>query len=591
VGDKTALPPLGLSWAFGDRLPAGDGEWGYYTALDYGYDWSDRGEARLSNPLETNGTYQRSEETVSINGYAVVGYEYGGANEVLSKTSLLRASADTTRLEQGIEQREDSAISSAILQYVERQFFSQAFTGRNEFGFAYGTHELDWRLAYSRTDREEPDRRQYTYFNNNLSTSAFERRWSDLTEDSYDIVVDYSVPLDWGDYNRTEFKVGALWSDKEREVELFRFGIRQGEFRDVSLGIDQDLEKDILPYQNFVVDRFRLAANTTSTDSYDSTEEIQAYYLNTITDLGDAWSFGLGARFEDFSQVLDYPNEATASNQLDFDDWYPALSVTWRPADDWQVRAGYSETVSYPGLIERSESLSFDPDTDDPIFGNPNLVPSTIDNLDARIEYYFSDSESISLAVFAKDISNPVERAIPDASGSAARGITFRNQDSADLFGVEIDANLNVLDQDDYLLFVAGNLSYIDSEVELSEDSIRLEGEAANGRQLQGQSEWLANVQIGFDHYPTEQKFTFLVNWFDDRIFRIARGAQTGPEVESGRIIIDMTYEKRFSDALTLEMQVKNLLNDEVEFEQNSSVIESYQTGTEFGISVKYEFL
>ncbi|MDA8752842.1 TonB-dependent receptor, partial [Halieaceae bacterium] len=123
------------------------------------------------------------------------------------------------------------------------------------------------------------------------------------------------------------------------------------------------------------------------------------------------------------------------------------------------------------------------------------------------------------------------------------------------------------------------------------EDSIRLEGEAANGRQLQGQSEWLANLQLGFDHYPTEQKFTFLVNWFDDRIFRIARGAQTGPEVESGRIIIDLTYEKRFSDALTLELQIKNLLNEEVEYEQNSGVIESYQTGTEFGISVNYEFL
>lgn len=592
VRNKEALPDVGLGWAFGDRLAAGDNEWGYYLALDYGRETSDRGDAELSNPLETTGEYRRTRETVSVNGYAVVGYEYGVANEVLSKTSLLRATDDTTRLEQGIDSGEGNEISSAILEYVERQFFSQAFTGHNEFDSDFATHIFDWRVAYSRTDREEPDRRQYTYFNNNLSTSAFERRWSDLVEDSIDLVADYTLPLDWGDYNTTEIKAGFLWSDKDREVELYRFGIRQGDIRDISLGIDQDLEKDVLPYQNFVIDRFRLAANTTDTDSYDSAEEIQAYYLNTNTDLGDAWSFGLGARFEDFSQELEYPNEPGSSNELEFDDWYPAASVTWRPTEQWQVRVGWSETVSYPGLIERSESLSYDPETDDPIFGNPDLQVSTIENLDARLEYYFSDTESVSLAVFAKEIDQPIERAIPDGSGSAARGITFRNQDSADLFGVEVDINKNILDRDEYVLWIGGNVSYIDSEVELSDDSLRLEGASANGRALQGQSEWLANFQLGFDHYPTEQKFTLLVNYFDDRIFRIARGETNGPEFESGRILVDLTYSWLFGDNLewSLDAQVKNLLNEDVEYEQNSNVIESYQTGTAFEIGITYEF-
>ncbi|GHD31003.1 TonB-dependent receptor [Parahalioglobus pacificus] len=589
VRDKQALPDVSAGWAYGDRLPAGDNEWGYYGALNYSRETDDRGDAELSNPLETQGEYRRTRETVALNGYFVTGLEYGLADEVLSKTSILRATDDVTRLESGIDGREGNAITSAILEYVERQFFSQAFTGHNELESDIGLHIFDWRAAYSRTDRYEPDRRQYSYFNNNLSTSAFERRWSDLVEDSIDLGFDYKLPIDWGDYNTTELQAGLLWSDKDRTVEQYRFGIRQGDFRDVDLGIDQDLE-EILSYQNFVVDRFRLAANTTQTDSYDSTEEIQAYYLNANTDLGDAWFFGIGARFEDFSQTLDYPNEPDSSNELNFDDWYPAISATWRPLDDWQFRVGYSETASYPGLIERSESISFDPFTDDPIFGNPNLQVSTIENLDARLEYYFSDTESISLAVFAKEIDQPIERAIPDASGSAARGITFRNQDSADLFGIELDATKNLLDEDEYLLFLGGNVSYIDSEVELSEDSIRLEGESANGRVLQGQSEWLANVQLGFDHYPTEQKVTLLVNYFDDRIFRVARGTQNGPEIESGRIIVDITYSKMFGEALTLSAQINNLLNDEFEFVQNGNTIESFETGTTFQVGLTYQF-
>ena len=590
ISTKKALPDASATIVYGDRLSLDGGEWGYYAALSYDRRTSDRGKAELSNPLETTGSYMRARETTALTGYLVAGYEFGAADEILSKTTVLRSSDDTTRQEEGVEEREGNTINSGILEWVEREFISQSFTGHHEFDFGDNAHLFDWRASYSRTDRYEPDRRQYTYFNENLSTSAFERRWSDLTEDSVDLGADYTIPLDWGSDNQTDFKVGFLLSDKDREVEQYRFGIRLGDLRDISLGIDQDLEKDVLPYYNFALDRIRLAANTTDTDSYDSEEEIQAYYLSANTELGYNWTVLVGARYEDFSQALNYPNEQDASNKLDHDDWYPALNFTWRYSDELQFRAGYSETVSYPGLIERSKSQSFDPETDDPIFGNPDLQVSTIENLDIRGEYYFSDSESVSLAFFIKDIDQPIERAVPDASGSAARGITFVNQDSADLLGVEVDINKNLMDEDNYLLFIGGNLSYIDSEVDLSEDSLRLEGESADGRTLQGQSEWLANFQVGFDHYPTEQKLTLLINYFDDRIFRISRGAANGPEEEVGRVIVDITYEKLFGDNLTLEASVKNLFNEDIEYSQNGGTIESYQTGTSIGIGMKYEF-
>lgn len=591
VGDKTALPDVSFSFAYGDRLEAGDNDWGFYFAGDYDRSTSDRGEAELTNPLETEGSYMRSQENTAITGYAAFGYEYGIADEILSKTMYLHNTDDTTRVEEGLDNLEGNEISQSILEWVEREFISQAFTGHNEFEYDHGLHMLDWRVSFSRTNRDEPDRRQYSYFNGNLSTSAFERRWSDLEEDSIDIGADYSIGLDWGDISSTEVKVGFLWSDKDRDVEQYRFGINLGDNGDdLDLGIDQNLERDILPYQNFVLDKVRLAAKTADTDSYSSEEEIQAYYLTTNTDFGEHWSLLAGARYEDFDQLLQYPNDPRADNELQYDDWYPALNVTWRPTEEIQIRAGYSETASYPGLIERSEAQSFDPDTDDPIFGNPDLQVSTIDNYDIRGEYYFSDTESVSLAVFYKDITEPVERAIPDASGSAARGITFLNQDEAELFGIELDANVDLIDELEYLLFVGGNISWIDSEVTLSDDSIRLEGASADGRELQGQSEWLANIQLGFDHYETEQKFTLLINWFDDRIYRVARGTNVGPEYEEGRIIVDFAYEKIWNENITIKGSIRNLLNEEVEFSQNGRTIESYETGVVIGGSVTYKF-
>tara|TARA_R110002072_G_scaffold178001_20_gene334067 strand:- start:519 stop:3575 length:3057 start_codon:yes stop_codon:yes gene_type:complete len=592
VGDKNADPDYDVSWVIGDRLPAGDNEWGYYAAAEYGQSTSDRGEAQLTDPLELEGSYQRSEVATALTGYVSAGYEYGAANEVLAKTLFLRNSEDTTRRESGVDSREGNAEDRTILQWVEREFLSQAFTGHNEFEADSVIHLLDWRAAYSRTTRDEPDRRQYTYLNNSLSTSAFERRWSELEEDSVDFGVDYNLTWNWGDISSTQFLVGALWSDKNRDVDQYRFGITRGiRGNEVDFSIDRDLETEVLPYQNFALDRIRLSARTTDTDSYKSQETVTGAYLSTNTDIGEAWTVVLGARWEDFDQTLEYPNDPLSDSELQYDDIYPALNVAWRMTEEWQLRVGYSETASYPGLIERSTAQSYDPDTDDPIFGNPDLQVSTIDNWDARAEYYFSDTESVSLALFYKDITQPVERAVPDASGSAAtRGITFINQDSAELTGVELDANIDLWEGDNFLLFAGGNITYIDSEVTLSEESLRLEGASSQGRQLQGQSEWLGNLQFGFDHYPSEQKFTVLFNYFDDRIFRVARGAATGPEYEDGRLLIDLTYENMWSESFTLEASIKNLLNEQVSYSQNGRSIEEYEVGTLLGVSFKYTF-
>lgn len=594
VKNQEILPQGSFGISYGDRLDLDSGaEWGYYLAGNYSYGNSDRGNAVLSNPLGDDGGYNRTNETVDVSLYGVIGVEWGVADELVSKTTVLRSTDIQTRQDDFFDNNEDIDRFATILQFVERQLVAQSISGYHEFALSEleGT-QLSWNLGVAQTQRNEPDRRQYQYFNDALSFSAFERRWSELTEDTIDVSVDYTIPVDWGMDATTEFTVGLLSSTKDRDVELYRFSLARGsKLNDLQLTRDLDLESDILSYANFALDAFRLAPSTTSTDTYISDEETTAYYVSAKTEFGEAFTFLVGGRQEKFIQDLRYPNSADATSELTVDEFYPAVNFSWRPSDSWQLRLAYSETVSYPGLIERSESLSFDPLTDDPIFGNPNLVASTIDNIDARLEYYFSDYGSLSLAVFQKEIDSPIERALPDASGSATSGITFRNQESAELSGAEIEGAFNIIDNDSMLVFVNGNASYIDSEVVLGPDSLRLEGAAANGRALQGQSEYLANLQIGVDHYASEQRFTLLLNYFDDRIFRIARGAALGPEVRSGRYLLDATYDKQFSDALSLQLIVRNILDDEIEWTQNSNVIESFQTGTSFSLKLNYEFL
>ncbi|BFM08060.1 TonB-dependent receptor [Halioxenophilus aromaticivorans] len=582
-------PDFGASLAYGDRYALANGDFGFYAAADYSHSTKNRADATLSDAVGLEGDYQRSTESYNLSGYLVAGYEYGDANLVESKSIWLRSTDNTVRFQEAVNNQEGIQEDRFILQWVEREFISQQFTGSNLFNIGEG-HTLDWRMGYSQTNRYEPDRRGYSYINGFLSTTSLERRWADLAEDSIDVSVDYSIPFTLSDSISTIVKVGGLYSDKSREWEMYRFGLGLGDNGDqVSLMRDDNLE-EIFSYQNFALDVVRLATITTNTDSYNSDEEMEAVYLSTETLIGDSWTVVLGLRQEEFSQEITYPNAAGSNNFLDSSELLPALSINYNVTEELQIRAGFSSTVSYPGIIERSESVIFDPETDKPIFGNPDLVSSTIDNFDMRFEYYFNDQENVTLALFYKDITDPVERAVPDASGSGTDGITFRNSESATLQGVEIDAYKTLFENADSLWFLSGNLTFIESEVTLGVSNLRLEGENQQGRDLQGQAPRLANLQLGFDHFATEQKLTLLVNYADDKIFQVSRGAAFDPIVYNSRTLVDLNYEKLIGESLTVKAKVKNLLNEPVEWSRGGRVIESFEDGISFSLSASYEF-
>ena len=47
--------------------------------------------------------------------------------------------------------------------------------------------------------------------------------------------------------------------------------------------------------------------------------------------------------------------------------------------------------------------------------------------------------DSLSVALFYKDMDKPIERVVQAASGTAGNSRTFQNSDSAELYGLEVD--------------------------------------------------------------------------------------------------------------------------------------------------------
>lgn len=582
---EKADPALGLDFSYGDRKDLFGQEIGYYLSGTYSNSMSARTDAFLNDQTDQVGTYDRSQGNVAISAYGSIGIERDKF-DLISKTTFLRSTDNTTRRgEVTIPEEENLPVEPYILEYVQRQLISQIVESTSYFTVGSLDSQLDLRSGYSQSLRIEPDRRRYRLENSILPDSAFERRWSDLDEKSGDFGFDYVGSFDFLSESTGTIKLGALLSEKNRDVSLYRFSLKQQDNRLLISG-ENGLEAGLTP-DLFVTGQVQLNPYTLSTDSYKSIEETQALYLAFNTAISDSMEFEVGSRYEKFFQELTYPNNP-------FDDspvvstagWYPSLSFTKFLDNDYQLRLGYSKTVSYPGLIERSKSLSYDPQTDKLIEGRSSLISSVINNVDLRLEHYFDDRSSVSVALFAKDIKDPIEKG---AMEGAASGITHRNQQSAELYGAEIDFNLDIFERNGNFIFVSGNLTHIDSQVVLGKNSKRLEGESGKNRQLQGQSDLLANLQIGYDHEPSQQSLTLLINYFDDRIYEISGLQGYGPVFEEARALIDLNYEKSFLDNWAFKLKAKNIGNEKVVFYRDAIEIGGYSTGASLSASISYE--
>jgi TonB-dependent receptor len=594
---ESSGPNLGLAYSLGNRFDVGMGDLGLYGTLTYDHGYKSRQDAFTDGP-QKRSTYVRDTEETAVNGYFVAGLESNAGWDVFSKTILLRNSESVTEIESGEATQDEQIFSEVLLEWVEREYLGQQLSGKNHF---FDDNELEWRAGISRTSRQSPDRRSYEYrgssdptANPNMDTrlvpTGLERSYSDLTEDGLDLGLDYLLPVDLTDDIESKFKFGFLYNNRDRDYELVRIGFDYDTASDLDLR--QDVESLLIP-ENFESGAFTLAARTTPTDAYEAEQESVAYYAQAETNIGFAWTAVIGVRQDDFSQKLSFPNSTANSVDVDSNELLPAAALIYRPSDHWQFRGGYSLTVSRPNVTENAPTRFFDERGREYIgctaSGAPACIASKIDNYDLRAEYYFDNDDSISLALFAKDISDPIERAISDGSGSATQALTFRNNESAKVSGIEFDTNLTVLDLGDHVVRFGGNVSFIQSEITLTQRSRELEAEGADGRDLQGQSPMLANMQIGYDHFPTNQRLTFLVNYFDDRIDVVARRPQS-PIYEKGRATLNLTYEKEFENKSKLGFKIKNLLDEKVQYEQDGKIVESYKEGTEFSLGYTYKF-
>ena len=150
--------------------------------------------------------------------------------------------------------------------------------------------------------------------------------------------------------------------------------------------------------------------------TFDIEEDSFAVYLAVNYLIGDDISGEIGVRYVDYSQDMQFwdLNGNYDTGEGNADDVLPSVVVNWNITEDLVGRAAYTETLRMPDFGQLN-ALQFwqDPLTDGVSYGtgtggNPELQPTTSQNYDLSLEWYFAESSTLYGALFKREIEGLV---------------------------------------------------------------------------------------------------------------------------------------------------------------------------------------
>ena len=510
--------------------------------------------------------------------------------------------------------------------WFERQLIDSQLIAELEFGDL----GIDLRGGYAQTDRESPFEYDFEYVRTNnagdqtgdifvnplnrIRGDLAQVSFSDLTEKLWYGGIDISYPVI---PDLLSVTVGGAYTDTSR-LSSFRQFLWDSDSNFPS-GVG-GLRPDLL-LGDAIIDFYGVGLFETSQTFpvFAADLEIKAGYIKgNLTPL-DGVSIDLGLRYEDAVQTVS-PVQVFANQQnldsvtsLANDYFLPGATITWEVADGFQLRASGSKTIARPQFRELIFQPYTDPESNRTFVGNPALQDSTLINAELRGEYYFGSGSRAAVAGFWKKIDNPIE----PFSGFTDNDQTtqFANAPEATLWGgeVELQYNYDLIDLGGWFeskrAVLVANYTYTQSELKVGADDetfIFTPGVGAvprpstsfffDGLPLTGQSDHIANLQLGFEDLDKLQQATLIMSYASKRV--TSRGAGGLPDIlENPGFRLDFVAREGIEIGgvpLELKFEARNLTGrDNFEYLStgtNRIEVNSYEVGRSFSVSISAEF-
>lgn len=629
--------------AFGDYYDIDDEmRIGFLASAGYSSDWLASTERNVYNLTRSGGEIginefeegASTERTVRWSGMFNIGFQYNKNHKFELNNIFLHDTRDRyrDRLRESTNtiQELDEQLRVIDIIYEEREMVVSQLKGIHNFP-EYWNAGFDWYYSESRADRDAPGGFEALFaedtnpdtgevLSSRLSRATpVEYTWQRLGDEAKTFGYNLSIPV-FGDGYDVEFKLGADFFDKARTANNITLDVLT---RDVpqSFLIGNDygeiFSDSVLADPDFTV---RFEDQTDTGDKFVAATKTNAYYFLTDLTIGD-WRVTGGFRYEDFKQIsipnvphtgiFDATSEEIEQLIINDDEFFPSLALTYQLDAEMQVRFNYSETTIRPDLRDLSTTFYIDPLTDLLVRGSTSLQSSDLTNYDVRWEWYMPSGNNLSVALFYKDIEAPIELIeIPTATEGAQQLLTA-NGETGEVYGVEFEflqdfAFMGGVGND---LYMSGNFTFSDSEVTLglgdpnglflNQLSAALPGNpdpgsitnaaTNNTRRLVGHSEWVANLQLGYDSPDGMHSASLVYNVFGERIIIPgANGFDDGEEQPFHSLDLVYTYYPSFNT--TIRLRARNLLDEEKEIIQEGVTILSEDVGSVFDVRFQYDF-
>ena len=633
---RFALPNLNLQYSIGKTIKlAEERNFGYVFAYNYQSNMSFNKVTRREFEESAAGVITKNELKDSAYTQSVLNsamfnmkYKLNNNNSLQLKTLYSLSSDDKVNIRNGKRDMDiESVLSekSTNIWYTQNKLVSSQFLGNHEFK---NKIKFKWIAGISDVKREVPFLRRTVYQqtdtalpfaaviqNNDISTlGAGNMFWSLLNEKIVSAKYDLSIPLEFLN-TKTELKMGGMHQYRTRSFESRNLGFSKYNpagslnFNDqlLSLPEDQIFSNSNLGLMADGQGGFKLEEGTNVDDSYQAFSLLNASYAMFDTKITDKFRVVGGARLESYHQNFKYI-EFGSNLQQNIDttvvDILPSVNLIYSLTNKINFRLSASKTVSRPEFRELAPFSFYNFLNDNLTSGDPTLKRSTINNYDARFEFFPGAGQIFSVSAFYKQFTNPIELILRTGT-SGTPELYYDNVGNTKNYGAEFEyrMNLGFLNSKDSTSFLKditfyANASIIRSSVDLSMYAGQAEY-TNSARPLQGQSPYIINAGIYYSA-PKDVNFSLSYNLVGQRI-AIAGSIQEPSVWENGRNVIDFQISKMFKKKLELKLNIKDLLAQDLIYFQDINKNKKYDKGTDsawqeitFGqtvsMSLKYNF-
>jgi hypothetical protein len=582
---STASPNLGLGATIGDSLSVADQRLGYFGSLSFGH-----GHGRRASHIQAVGeddpaggkrpsTLQLDDvqgtEQANLGALGSIGWT-PAPHHKLDLFGLYAHSADISTSDVTGTEASAAAVERSRMQFVQRELM---------FGQPIGDHRLadqailEWQGNLARVHQHEPDTRDLARSPTGdgrmvISTTpgSSERVFSELTDNTVGGSLAVRVPLELA-----QLKAGAVIQYSARDYQARRFHF--------TLSGDspfQDPDRAFAPSKSG--GEMSMYEATLPSDGYSASRMIAGGYAMADVNLTSQLRLVGGARFErssldaGFESKIDLMSPPMPRTKRHDDDILPSLNAVYAITPNMNLRAAYAMTVARANFRELSPALYFDYVRRRVLGGNPDLAETHIHNGDLRWELFLGDSEVLAASAFAKYFTRPIERTV--TAGGSGDNVSFANANRATSYGLELEARLSLGRITSALaaFSLAGNLSLIGSQID---------ADGGGTRPLQGQSPYVANLGLGYEHPSVGTRVDLAYNVFGRRIEEV--GVAGGLSIyEEPFHRLDLTLSQPLPRNLRVKLAGSNLLNQRVARTQSDVEIYAYQVGITVLGSIEY---